>query len=272
MPFQQTSSAPFTIVRLVRELWIFGYLHALCCIFPVAIFGLLAFSKLLPDFGIPRYDFLLIACVLVQIAMVLAKLETRDELLVITLFHILGLAMEWYKVHHGSWSYPEIAYTKIMGVPLYSGFMYASVASFMCQAWRRLKLKMTPWPKYWIAWSLAAAIYLNFFTHHYFWDMRWMLIVLVLVAFSKSRVYYFTNRERWMPVSLSFFLIGFFIWLAENIATFFGAWKYSYQHDGWQVVSIHKVIAWTLMSIVSYIIVAQLKFVKTRMGTHSNES
>lgn len=272
MAMQQSSLQSSSFINFIRELWIFGYLHALCCIFPVAIFGLLALSKILPDTGIPRYDFLLMACVLVQVAMVVAKLETRDELLVITLFHVLGLAMEWYKVHHGSWSYPEFAYTKILDVPLYSGFMYASVASFMCQAWRKLKLRMTPWPKYWIAWTLALSIYLNFFTHHYIIDLRWVLILLVLIAFSKSRVYFFTNRERWMPVSLSFFLIGFFIWLAENIATFFGAWRYTNQHDGWQIVSFQKVIAWSLMSIVSYIIVAQLKFVKSRRELHKSQT
>ncbi len=55
-------------------------------------------------------------------------LETKDELKVITAFHLIGLLLEIYKVHFGSWSYPEEAYSKIFGVPLYSGFMHASVA------------------------------------------------------------------------------------------------------------------------------------------------
>ena len=50
--------------------------------------------------------------------------------------------MELFKVHKGSWSYPEEAYTKFFGVPLYSGFMYASVASYMCQAWHWFNLKI----------------------------------------------------------------------------------------------------------------------------------
>jgi uncharacterized membrane protein YoaT (DUF817 family) len=61
--------------------------------------------------------------------MVYLKLETIDELKVICLFHIIGLILELYKVHMGSWSYPEEGWSKIQGVPLYSGFMYASVAS-----------------------------------------------------------------------------------------------------------------------------------------------
>ncbi len=55
-------------------------------------------------------------------------LETKDELKVITVFHLIGLLLEIYKVHFGSWSYPEERYSKVFGVPLYSGFMYASVA------------------------------------------------------------------------------------------------------------------------------------------------
>lgn len=205
---------------------------------------------------------MLIACILVQAIMVATGLETRDELLVICLFHILGLAMELYKVHMGSWSYPEAAYTKIGGVPLYSGFMYASVASYMCQAWRRLHLHIIHWPPAWSAWLMAGAIYANFFTHHFLPDARWILSSVILFLFLRPVVYFTTTRIRQLPVTVSFLLIGFFIWLAENVATYLGAWKYTYQHKTWHMVNIGKVSSWTLMAIVSYIIVAQLKMVK----------
>jgi uncharacterized membrane protein YoaT (DUF817 family) len=65
-----------------------------------------------------------------------------------------------------------------------------------------------------------------------------------------------------MPALLSFLLIGFFIWMAENIATFLGAWKYAYQHAGWKMVSWHKITSWSLLVIVSIIIVGQLKLLK----------
>jgi uncharacterized membrane protein YoaT (DUF817 family) len=132
----------------------------------------------------------------------------------------------------------------------------------MCQAWRRFDLKMDRWPRHDIGWLLTSAIYLNFFTLHWIWDARWLLAVLVLIAFAPAKVYFTTTRRRYIPVAISFILIGFFIWIAENIATFLGAWKYAYQHQTWQMVSIHKVSSWTLMAIVSYIIVAQLKKVK----------
>ena len=45
-------------------------------------------------------------------------LETKDELKVITVFHLIGLLLEIYKVHFGSWSYPEEAYSKILSSTL----------------------------------------------------------------------------------------------------------------------------------------------------------
>lgn len=252
----------------IVELYHFTLKNALSCIFPVFVFSMLAVSKLIPVYIIPRYDFLLLACLAMQVWMYRNKLETMDEILVICLFHYLGLMMEIYKVRMGSWSYPEFAYSKVLGVPLYSGFMYASVASFMCQAWRRFNLEITGWGNRTRAMLLGMAIYFNFFTHHYLYDFRYILFALVLINFYKAKVWYTTNgKRRWMPVSLSFALIGFFIWLAENVATFFGAWKYTYQHVGWQVVSLQKIGSWTLMCMVSYIIIAELKFYKTDIDT-----
>jgi uncharacterized membrane protein YoaT (DUF817 family) len=62
-----------------------------------------------------------------------------------------------------------------------------------------------------------------------------------------------------MPLVLSFLLIGFFIWVAENIATFFGAWVYPNQARSWAVVGPGKITSWTLLVIISFIIVAALK-------------
>ncbi|MFZ4771629.1 MAG: DUF817 domain-containing protein [Ferruginibacter sp.] len=243
----------------------FGIKQILCCLFPTAIFILLAVSNFIPVYFLFRYDFLLLACLLVQYIMYKTGLETKDELLVICLFHILGLVMEIFKVRHGSWSYPEYAYSKVFNVPLYSGFMYASVASYMCQAWRRFDLKVMNSPNIWISVLLGSALYFNFFTHHFIPDLRLPLGFIVLIAYRKSTVE-FTPKEKTypMPVAVSFLLIGFFIWIAENMATFLGAWQYSYQHYDWQMVHFQKAGSWTLMAIVSYIIVSELKFHKLK--------
>ena len=62
-----------------------------------------------------------------------------------------------------------------------------------------------------------------------------------------------------MPLVLSFVLIGFFIWIAENIATYFGAWVYPNQAKQWAIVGPAKISSWMLLVIISFIIVAALK-------------
>ncbi|WP_019122727.1 DUF817 domain-containing protein [Brevibacillus massiliensis] len=255
--------------RIGLFLFHFTLQEALSCLFPVCIFLLLGLSQIVAIPGLPRYDLLLIACLAVQVVMIKTGLETKDELKVITLFHLIGLMLEIFKVHMGSWSYPEAAYSKVFGVPLYSGFMYASVASYICQAWRRLDLAVVRWPRNWATIPLGAMIYLNFFTHHFVADIRWYLTAAIFLLFWRTRVGFTVNRERFsMPLVLSFFLIGFFIWVAENIATLLGAWQYPNQRDSWQLVHVSKISSWFLLVIVSFIIVAQLKQIKTATQRH----
>lgn len=263
------------ITHFFNQLIVFTWLQVKCCIFPAAIFMMLAASKLAESagfdgipgvFGLPRYDALLVGCLLMQVFMVKSGLETKDELKVICLFHIIGLCLEIYKVRMGSWSYPEPAYAKVLGVPLYSGFMYASVASYICQAWRRFDLEFTGWPGRIPAYGLAAAIYLNFFTHHFLPDLRWVLTGLLFVVFGKAWVAFKVDGHGYrMPVVLSYLLIGFFIWVAENISTFFGAWQYPDQEHVWRMVHLSKISSWFLLVIISVTLVVNLKGEKERL-------
>ncbi|WP_210367061.1 DUF817 domain-containing protein [Bacillus sp. REN3] len=253
------------ISAVIKQLFHFGWEQALSCLFPVVIFASLAITQNIPLPFLPRYDWLLIIFLLMQWWLVRSGLETKDELKVITLFHFIGLALEIFKTHMGSWSYPEEGYLKLFGVPLYSGFMYASVASYLFQAWRRLKVDLVKWPPFLIVFPLAAAIYLNFFIHHFWIDVRWWLAGLVMIVFWQSWVIFEVNGTRYrMPLALSFMLIGFFIWIAENIATLLGAWKYPNQIDAWSLVHLGKVSSWVLLVIVSFLIVATLKQVKVK--------
>ncbi|WP_214625901.1 DUF817 domain-containing protein [Paenibacillus agaridevorans] len=250
-------------MKSVIQLLHFGYHQAMSCLFPVAIFGTLALSGMVEWPFIHRYDAILLVLLAVQFLMYRSGLETLDEIKVICVFHLIGLALEIYKVKMGSWSYPEPGFTKLFGVPLYSGFMYASVASFMCQIWRRLRMDMTGWPGLPAAGLLGGAIYLNFFTHHFIPDFRWWLTGLVLIVFWRTWILYRVRGVTYrMPLTLAFAIVGFFIWLAENIATFFDAWKYPDQHQSWQLVGFSKISSWFLLVIISVIIVAQLKHVK----------
>lgn len=250
-------------MQFLVKLLSFGYQQALCCIFPVAIFATLAFTQYIDVPFFYRYDFILLICICVQFLMVYFKLETIDELKVISLFHLIGLFLELYKVSKGSWVYPQFAYTKIGDVPIYSGFMYASVASYICQAWRRFDLRFHDWPSSWITFPLAAAIYFNFFTLHYLPDMRWIIIVSLFFIFRRSYVSFVCRGATYkMNIILSFLLIGSFIWVAENISTFLGAWQYPNQERHWNVVHIGKLSSWFLLVIISIIIVANLKHIK----------
>ncbi|GAX91919.1 DUF817 domain-containing protein [Effusibacillus lacus] len=247
----------------LKQLFAFGFQQAMSCIFPAVIFLTLAISKTVEVPFLYRYDLILLVCIFAQIVMYKTGLETKDELKVIAVFHLIGLMLEIYKVRMGSWAYPEEAWSKVLGVPLYSGFMYASVASYLCQAWRRLNIRLYHWPMSLLTVPLGAAIYLNFFTHHFIYDFRWVLTAALFAMFFKTYVEYSVLGVRHrMPLVLSYFLIGFFIWVAENIATFLGAWQYPNQQQAWSLVHLGKISSWFLLVIISFIIVAQLKHVK----------
>ncbi|MBA2878581.1 uncharacterized membrane protein YoaT (DUF817 family) [Anoxybacillus kamchatkensis] len=102
-------------MRAFIQLVHFGWEQALSCLFPVVIFASLAVTKMVSLPFLPRYDWLLIIYLLMQWWMVRTGLETRDELKVITMFHLIGLALELFKVHMESWAYPEEGYSKILG-------------------------------------------------------------------------------------------------------------------------------------------------------------
>lgn len=263
MLYQNNGSQRGNNVEYAQQLVRFGIQQCLSCIFPVAVFCTLAISKLIDTPLIPRYDFILIVCILVQWLMVYLKLESIDELKMISIFHIIGTVLEMFKVHMESWSYPEFAFAKVCGVPLYSGFMYASVASYICQAWKRLDLKFINWPPVYVTYPIAVLIYINFFAHHFLPDMRWCIILSLFFLFKRSRVFFEVAQHQYsMQVIQSFFLIGFFIWLGENIATFLGAWKYPDQLQTWQMVHLGKISSWYLLVIISIIIVVNLKRIK----------
>ena len=242
--------------------------EAFACIFAGSFFLAVLLLPRVGFMGIPRYDLLLIIALAIQAAMVWTGLETRDELKAISLFHLLGIGLELFKTSKsiGSWSYPDFAYTKIWGVPLFSGFMYASVGSYIIQAWRLFDLKIVHHPPYWMATTIALAMYANFFTHHFIGDYRWYLAACALGLYARSTVTFRPHRyELRMPLVLGLILIGFFIWLAENFGTFFGLWAYPHQVGAWARVHVSKWSAWTLLVLMSFTIVANLKHIKARI-------
>jgi uncharacterized membrane protein YoaT (DUF817 family) len=254
--------------RFIVEFFYFGIKEARACLFVVLFFTAVFSVPRNGLFGIPRYDALLLIAVAIQAWMVWAKLETWDELKAICLFHVIGFVLEVFKTSGGiqSWAYPDFAYSKILGVPLFSGFMYAAVGSYVIQAWRLLDVRIRHHPPYWMAGLNALLIYANFFTHHYIDDYRWYIAACTLGLYARATVVFRPlDRDRRMPLLLSFVLIGFFIWLAENISTFYGVWRYPNQMGAWAVVHLGKWSSWSLLVIMTFTIVANLKHIKERI-------
>ncbi|WP_026188201.1 DUF817 domain-containing protein [Methyloversatilis universalis] len=263
--FSPATDARARIVGIGVEFLQFTWKEAQACLFAGLFFVAVFCVPRTGVLGLPRYDLLLLIALVIQGWMLWSGRETLDELKAICLFHLLGFALEVFKTSSGirSWSYPDFAYTKLLGVPLFSGFMYAAVGSYIIQAWRLLKLRVEHHPPYWMAGLVATALYLNFFTHHFIGDYRWYLAAAALGLYARAQVVFRPHRvDRRMPLSLALVLIGFFIWLAENIGTFFGLWAYPHQLGAWAAVHVTKWSAWSLLVLMSFTIVTNLKHIK----------
>jgi len=240
----------------LHEFIVFGIKQAWSCLFGGLMVALLLGTHLWYPAHAPlsRYDALTIAAVLIQIAMLWLRLETLDEAFVILLFHVAGTAMEVFKTSVGSWEYPEPSLLHIARVPLFTGFMYASVGSYLARASRQFQLRFTWHPPRSVTWLLALCIYANFFLDHYGWDIRYGLLGATAIIFWRCQVFFrIDHAYRSMPFLLGFFLIAFFIWLAENIGSFSHAWLYPTQMHGWRMVPAAKLGAWFLLTIMSYV-------------------
>lgn len=175
--------------------------------------------------------------------------------------------MELFKTSAGSWLYPEPSLLHIGGVPLFSGFMYASVGSYIARVWRGFGFRFSNFPPQWATVALAAAIYVNFFAHHWIVDIRLGLFAATAVLFWRTQVWFRSlSTYRSMPLLVGFFLVALFIWLAENIGTFANAWTYPNQSHGWHLVSPAKLGAWFLLMIISFVLVSLVARVRKPEG------
>jgi len=239
-------------------LW-FGLKQGWACLFGGLMLALIVGTFLFWPEAAPmsRYDFLVVGAVVLQAGMLALKLETWEEARVILLFHIAGTVMELFKTAHGSWIYPEDSLLRIGAVPLFSGFMYAAVGSYIARVQRIFHITVRGYPPLWTTWILAAAIYVNFFAHHWLPDVRIVLFAATVLIFGRGWFWFTTDRRRRaMPLLLGFFLVALFIWFAENLATFGRAWAYPGQEDGWEMVGLEKLGSWFLLMIISVVLVS----------------
>ena len=243
------------------EFAVFGFKQGWACLFGALMLAALLGTHLFwpPEAPIHRYDALTVYAVLVQIGMLALRLETLREASVILIFHVVGTIMELFKTAAGSWIYPEEGLLKIGDVPLFSGFMYAAVGSYIARIWRDFDFRFSHYPPIWATMVLGVFVYVNFFAHHWVVDLRWLLFAVTIALFWKTKVWFRPlTRYRSMPLLIGFLLVALFIWFAENIGTFANAWSYPNQDGGWKLVSPEKLGSWYLLMIISFVLVSMV--------------
>ncbi len=242
----------------------FGIKQAWACLFGGLMLALLlgTFVFYPAEAPLSRYDFITLGAILIQIGMIVFRLESWDEVRVICAFHVVGTVMEIFKVHAGSWIYPESgeAFLVVAGVPLFSGFMYAAVGSYLTRVWRIFEFRFDRFPPLWLQALLAAAVYINFFTHHFTFDVRNILFVASALIYGPCVVWFRPDQaHRPMPLFIGLILVALFIWFAENLGTFAQAWTYPDQDGGWRPVSLAKLGSWYLLMLISFVLAAAVR-------------
>lgn len=139
--------------RFLVEFCVFGAKQAWACVFGAAMLLVLLTAKLsYPDGAwLARNDAVTIAAVIIQALMIIFGLETWRELRVVMIFHVVGTGMELFKTSIGSWSYSAGGVLHVGMVPLYSGFMYAAVGSYMVRVHRLFDLRFRRYPPLWLS-------------------------------------------------------------------------------------------------------------------------
>ena len=137
----------------------FGVKQAWACLFGAIMLALLIATHFWYPASAPlaRYDFLFLTALAIQAALLAFRLETLEEAKVILAYHVVGTLMEVFKTGVGTWSYPEPSLfhvgfagpkpdgcaVHLRGVPLFTGFMYSSIGSYIARA-RRLFHSRSP--------------------------------------------------------------------------------------------------------------------------------
>ena len=106
----------------------FAFAQISAASFAIILLALIVLSRLYwpADAPLYRYDMLLIACVLIQVALIWGGWESWEEAKAIAVYHVVGVTMEVFKVWAGSWSYPEASVWQVGGAPLFDGLSFTA--------------------------------------------------------------------------------------------------------------------------------------------------
>ena len=237
----------------------FGIKQGWACLFGALLLGLILATRIAypAHAALARYDALVLACLAIQAGLLLTGLETPSELRVILVFHLVGTGMELFKTATGSWNYPEPSLLRLGHVPLFTGFMYGAIGSYLVRVWRLFDFRFRHHPGTGVLVVLSVAIYANFFSDHWGLDGRYGLVAVTVLLFRRTVIRYRVwHVHRRMPLLLGFVLVAVFIWFAENIGTYTGTWLYPGQMRVWHMVPPAKLASWFLLMLISYTLVA----------------
>ena len=245
----------------VIELWYFFTANLRASYFGAFLLATFLLTEIFTIPFITRYDLIFLAAVGFQICALLFRFETIREFSVIILFHLLATGMELFKTNPaiGSWTYPgmDSVVFALATVPLFTGFLYSAIGSYISRAFTFLNLSYERFPAYYHLWILAILIYLNFFTHHFLYDIRYLVFAYVFIIFFKTTVrFQVYEKPRSMPFLATVFLTALFAWIAENIGTFTRIWVYPSQIEYWHLVSFSKMGSWFLLLMLSFALVS----------------
>ena len=238
---------------LGASLWRLALMQIRAAAFGLLFLGGMIASALIWQEGWPvhRYDALFLWALAIQGAMIATGGESWQEAKVILVFHVTGTVMELFKTAAGSWAYPEAALFRIGGVPLFTGFMYAAVGSYIARVSRLHRMRFAPYPPFWASAALAAAIYVNFFAHHYVWDFRWVLVGLTVLLYGRTLVWADVGGWVSLRFPLAALIAALGVYAAENVGTLSGTWLYAGQAR-WEAVNISKLVSWYLLIFVAF--------------------
>ena len=151
----------------------------------------------------------------------------------------------------GDWSRKRLPF----GAPLFLGFMYASVGSYIARVIRIFDLRFAPYPPFWTTVVLAVAIYVNFFAHPFLPDIRYVLFAATVVMSARTRIWFcISHRDWWMPLPMAAFLASLALWVAKTVGTATGTRIHASQRPD-HLVSPAKIGSWYLLLYVAFVTV-----------------
>ncbi|MEO0343657.1 MAG: DUF817 family protein [Pseudomonadota bacterium] len=220
--------------------------------FLVAIAGSAAIWQ--EDWALARNDALFgVGVALVLLVFMLGVNRGFDAVPMVFVF-ALGIGLELQKTGIGAWAYADDGTLMLGAKPLFVGFMYASVASYVIRALRLKGLQVLHLPHWGWAALGGIVLYGAYFLALPFWG-RPVLILWAGLLYHRARVQ--SPSGSWLPVPVALGFAALLLWVAENVGTMSGTWTYSGQSAG-ELVSLSKIGAWFVLLTVIFSVVTYL--------------